>query len=125
MNGVFALVALLLQSGANASAPGPAPVVDVPVQETCREHIINEPRLAIEDWPREFRGREFKAYVTISYDLNGSGKAENLRLAGSEPSKAFDRATLNILKGTEFTPGVQAKDCMYVRTYAAVRRTER
>ena len=120
---LFAL--LLVSAHINASEPGPAPVIEVPVKETCREHIVTEPRITAEDWPKRARGRNVNAYVVISYDLDGTGKAQNTQISDSSPKGLFDRSTLSILNRTEFAPGVVAQACTYVRTYGAVRRAER
>lgn len=99
------------------------PVVEVPVQETCREHITSEPSLTINDWPKQARDREVNAYVVISYNLDGSGKAKDPVVTDSKPKGLFDRTTLSILERTDFAVGVQASSCVYVRTYGSVRRT--
>jgi TonB family protein len=125
MRNLLVLSIFLVAARANAAGPGAATIVEVPLQESCREHIVGEPRLTIKDWPRQALGRDVSAYVAISYDLDGSGKAKNLRVADSQPTKLFDKTTLSILERTDFAPGIQAQSCMYVRTYGAVRRGER
>ncbi len=115
---------LLFASHSRAAGPGPAPVIEVPVQETCKEHITATPRLSLNDWPKKARGKDINAYVVISYILDGSGKAKNLEVTDSKPKGLFDNATLSILKRTDFSVGVQAQACTYVRTYGAVRRAE-
>ena len=121
----YLLAFLLASTHANASEPGAAPTIEVPVKETCREHIVAEPRITAEDWPKRARGRNVNAYVVISYDLDGSGKAQNAQVTDSLPKGLFDRSTLNILNRTEFAPDAVSQACTYVRTYGAVRRAER
>ena len=116
---------LLIPVHSNASEPGPAPVIQVPVNETCREHIVAEPRITAEDWPKRARGRNVNAYVVISYDLDGTGKPKNAQVTDSVPKGLFDRSTLSILDRTEFAQDAVAQSCIYVRTYGAVRRAER
>ena len=101
------------------------PDVTVPIQETCREYITSEPRLTMEEWPREARGRELNAYVVVSYGLDGSGKARDLRVMESKPKRIFDKTTLSMLERTTFAAGVQTPACIYVRTYGSVIRRER
>ena len=116
---------LFAASQSRSAGPSPVPVIEVPAQETCQEHITGTPRLTINDWPKRARGRDFSAYVVISYELDGSGKAKDLKVTDSKPAGLFDKATLSILERTDFAAGVQAPSCTYVRTYGAVRRAER
>ena len=116
---------LLISTHSNASEPGPAPTIEVPVKESCREYIVAEPRITAEDWPKRARGRNVNAYVVITYDLDGTGKPKNAQVTDSLPKGLFDRSTLSILSRTEFAPDAVAQTCVYVRTYGAVRRAER
>ena len=122
---VFALSFLLFVGSSQAAGPRPGPVVEVPAKETCQEHITTAPRMTINDWPKRARGRDISAYVLISYDLDGTGKAKNLVVTDSKPKGLFDKASLSLLERTDFAPDVQAKSCTYVRTYGAVKRSER
>lgn len=116
---------LLLAAGSSQSADhGPPPVIEVPVQATCQEYITHEPELTIRDWPREALEQPINAYVVISYDLDGSGKAINLKVTDSKPAGIFDKTTLNILKRTKFSADAKANACIYVRTYGTVKRSE-
>ena len=125
MKRLLLLPIILIASHARAAGPGPAPVVEVPVQETCQEHIIASPRLSARDWPKKALGREVNAYVVVSYELDGSGTAQNPKVTNSIPAGLFDKTTLSILQRTDFAVGVQVPSCTYVRTYGAVRRAER
>ena len=116
---------LLTPFHSSASEPGPAPIIEVPVKETCQEHIIAEPKITAEDWPKRARGRNVNAYVVITYDLDGTGKPTNAQVTDSVPNGLFDRSTLSILNRTAFAPEAVAQSCTYVRTYGAVRRAER
>lgn len=118
----YLLFAVLSTSGA-AHAAGP--MIEVPVEETCREHVAEEPRITASDWPERARGREINAYVVVSYSLDGSGSAQNAVVTDSKPGKLFSKTTLSILERTRFVPGVVADSCTYVRTYGVVRRAER
>ncbi|RYZ21564.1 MAG: hypothetical protein EOO16_12460 [Chitinophagaceae bacterium] len=116
---------LLIALFGSTAAQAAEPVIEGPVAETCREHIISEPRLTIKDWPERARGRDVNAYVVISYSLDGSGKAKNPVVTAAKPSFLFNKTTLNVLDRTEFAAGAVADSCTYVRTYGAVRRAER
>ncbi|MGV8942363.1 MAG: TonB family protein [Lysobacter sp.] len=118
----FLSSALIFFSGTVCAA---APVIEVPVQATCEEHITSEPRLTINDWPEKARGRDVSGYVVISYSLDGSGSAKELTVTDSKPKRLFDKATLKILERTEFAKGIQSSSCVYVRTYGAVKRADR
>ena len=119
----FLTALFLVSAHADASGQSAAPVIEVPVKQTCQEHIVAEPRITAEDWPKRARGREVNAYVVITYDLDGSGKAQNAQVSDSLPKGLFDRSTLSILARTEFAQGAVAQACTYVRTYGAVRRS--
>ena len=116
----IALVSFLFAGHAYAAGP----IVEVPVQATCEEHIASEPRITAEDWPKRARGRDISAYVVISYSLDGSGRAINPVVTDSKPKGLFDKSTLRILERTEFLPDTVAHSCTYVRTYGAVKRGE-
>lgn len=116
---------MAVAANSHASGPAASPVIEVSAQETCKEYITAEPRLSANDWPRQALGRDVSAYVVVTYDLDGSGKAQNLRVVDSNPAGLFDKTTVSILKRTDFADGVQAQACTYVRTYGAVRRSQR
>ncbi|WP_083537989.1 energy transducer TonB [Pseudoxanthomonas mexicana] len=117
------ILLLLFFAADHALAAGP--VIEVPVQATCQEHIASEPRVTAQDWPKRARGREISAYVVISYSLDGSGKAMSPTVTDSKPKGLFEESTLGILERTEFVQGAKAPSCTYVRTYGSVKRAER
>ena len=122
---ILVLFAAILPAHAFGSKPSIAPLIEPPVQASCKEHILAEPKITLSDWPDRARGRELSAYVVISYDLDGSGRASNAKVTDSVPKGLFDRATLSILRRTDFAPGVEVNGCTYVRTYDSMRRTGR
>jgi len=77
------------------------------------------------DFPSNARGKEYNAYVVVSYQLDGSGRAVNPQLVDAKPKRMFEKTTLSLLSRTEFTTGVVVSSCTYVRTYSAVRRRGR
>lgn len=116
---------VILALSVGAAAQAPAPSIDVAAIETCREHIVAEPRITAADWPKRARGREVNAYVVITYNLDGSGKPQDARVTDSLPKGLFDESTLGILSRTTFAPAAVAQGCVYVRTYGSVRRAAR
>lgn len=119
------VLSVTLGLSVGAAAQGPAPSVDVPAIETCREHIVAEPLITAADWPKRARGREGSAYVVVTYNLDGSGKPKDARVTDSLPKGLFDASTLGILSRTTFAPAAVAQGCVYVRTYGSVRRAAR
>ena len=109
-------LALVAVATANAYAATPE------VLETCTEHMIADGRMTAADLPGEARGREYSERVTVHYDLDGSGRAVNPRILQGSARRMFDPVTLELLGRARFAPGATAKDCIYVRTYSAVRR---
>jgi periplasmic protein TonB len=107
-----------------AADTGPVPA-EVTASQTCQEHIVHEPRMTAADFPSAARGREYEAYVVISYKLDGSGKAVEPKVVDSKPKRLFDKTTLSLLDRTEFALGEIKESCTYVRTYSAVRRSGR
>lgn len=94
-------------------------------EATCEEYIIEDAKLTINDWPKKARGKSINAFVILSYNLDGSGKPQNITLIDSQPNNIFNRTTKNLLKRTLFKKGVEATDCIYIKTYGSVKRAEK
>ena len=117
---VVAMVALAAGC-ASTPASGPAPIpADILARQTCQEDIVPGPRVSIAD----DLAAAFIAYggssavVIVSYDLNGSGKAQDPQVIYSQPKRFFDKVALRELADTAFVPGAIRTSCAYVRTYS-------
>ena len=115
-------VAGLLGALALWGAPANAQQPPAEAVATCMEHMIADGRMTGRDLPDKARGREYNELVTVRYDLDGSGKAVDPRIVQGSTRGIFDPITIELLGRARFEPGVTAKDCLYVRTYSAVRR---
>ena len=113
------LVALSLMAASAAGATDP--VEGAPVA-TCTEYLVADGEMTRRDLPEKARGTEYSELVTVRYDLDGSGSAVNARIAKNSERNVFDPITLELLSRAQFVPGIAAKDCLYVRTYSAMRR---
>jgi TonB family protein len=116
---IFAVSFVAIASDNDAIPP------EILSSQTCQEHIVQEPRMTAADLPSGARGREYSAYVLVSYKLDGSGRAIEPQVIDSKPKRLFDKTTLSLLARTEFAPGAIQEACTYVRTYGAVRRRGR
>lgn len=113
------LLSLFLLASGVAHAAEPAAATP---KQRCEEHIVSRPKLLVDEWPAQAKGREIDAYVAISYALDGSGKAQHPVVIESSPSGLFDDTTLDLLKRTEFARDVQAERCVYVHRYRIAKR---
>lgn len=103
-----------------AAAPAGIPP-SVMERETCRQHVVEMPRVGPADLPRV--PGEYESYVVIDYRLDGSGRAVDARVVEAQPRKrAFGTAALALLARTAFAPGAVEEHYTHVRTFSKVRR---
>ena len=118
------LVALAVAS--SCAEPSVAPPRGAPAQilasQTCREHFS---RHAVPTYPRAAIHDHISGYAVAVYDLDGSGKAKNIRVVESMPPGIFDNSAIAALESSSFRGGVKAKECRYVADFAVVRRSAR
>jgi TonB family protein len=81
---------------------------DLVLEETCRRYVT---RAAVASIPEEARQRHLSGYVVVGYDLDGSGKARNVRVLYAKPAGVFDAAAVQAIRETQFDPEVQLRDC--------------
>jgi TonB family protein len=104
-----------------ATKPQSAPS-EIAALEACQEHMLAKQSITMQEWPQNARGREINAYVVISYELDGSGKAKNQKIIHSSPAGLFDKVTASLLERTDFKIGVKAQSCNYLQTFNVARR---
>ena len=119
----ISVIALIMSVTVTAAASDLDPVPpEILASETCQEHIVSDAKMTAADLPKNARGKEYNAYVVVSYQLDGTGKAVNPQLIDAKPKRMFEKTTISLLERTAFAPGVIKDSCTYVRTYSAMRR---
>ena len=58
-------------------------------------------------YPAKLRSEGVSGRVTVTYDVSGKGKVENLRVIGSEPPGLFDAAALRAVASWQFKPQIR------------------
>lgn len=73
--------------------------------------------VAYPEYPLTLRQRGIAGWVALSYDLDGSGKATNVKVTGSKPKGAFETVSLQALEKTTFSIGVVRQGCEHVNMF--------
>lgn len=71
-------------------------------------------------YPRELIRRGTTGWVVLAYDLDGSGRAQNIRLVDSEPKDAFVQSAASSIAAQQFKKGSLQTNCTYLVTYTTV-----
>ena len=87
--------------------------------ETCRRFIT---RAAIPEYPTRAMQDHLSGYVVLSYALDGSGKAKNIRPVDARPPGVFDDAAVEALLLSDFDPEVKMDQCFSVMDFKAIGR---
>jgi hypothetical protein len=120
--GTLSFIASVSLASSSNDVASPAEIRDIWGRQTCHEHIVRRGHPEKRELPRLPLGRDFHALAVASFDLDGSGRAQNFRIVESKPTGLLDKGTLGALKRTEFTKGVIANNCKFVQTFS-VRRS--
>ena len=79
-----------------------------PLTSTCPQHEIKLPPKT--SFP--FANVRQDAFgIVVTYDLDGSGKAQNVSLVSASPDRRFDNAFLRAIRKSRFTKGVTGISC--------------
>ena len=87
--------------------------------QTCQEHFA---RTVQPVFPSEALRDGLSGYVVVTYDLDGSGKAQNVQVVVAHPAGVFNAVAMEALRRSEFKQGVSVSGCRYVADFAVVRR---
>lgn len=111
---------------AAAREDAPAPAAGSPAGGaagvTCTAHMLERGGPLRGDWPSRHRGGEISAEVTVGFDLDGSGRATNLRVLASTHDGDFDAMTLGMIERTRFAPDRVVEGCVETITHTRTRR---
>jgi outer membrane biosynthesis protein TonB len=68
-------------------------------------------------YPREELRRGISGWVILAYDLDGSGKAVNIRHVDSEPREVFVASAAVSIVAQKFTSGVVERNSVNIITF--------
>ena len=91
----------------------PAPVLGSDIPQ-CIEHM--QSRVA-PIYPIEAMRKDTTGWAVIAYDLDGSGKATNIRKVDAEPGDTFVGSAAGAIAATQFKTGLVQSDCVAIYTY--------
>lgn len=94
-------------------AAGPTPVLDR--SEQCTDAVV---RSAMPIWPKAALRSGAAGWTIVSYDLDGSGRASNAVIVTSTPAQVFDKASLDSVQRSQFTPGLVKAGCKILYTFS-------
>ena len=106
--------------GAQESLYRSAPL-EIQQSESCREHLVQR---AVAAYPKKAMLKGLSGYVVLTYDLDGSGKAQGIVVADSQPSDIFNSSAIDALQRSAFKSDVKSIGCRYVVDFTAVRRRQ-
>lgn len=112
---VITCAAIASVTPAHAQTNGAAnpPVLDQ--SEQCRDAVV---RSALPIWPKAALRSGAAGWVIVSYDLDGSGRAGNALIVTSTPAQVFDKASLDSIQRSQFTPGFVKAGCKILYTFS-------
>ena len=121
MKGAFVsfLAATISHAVLAREAPPRGAPQEVLDSQTCQELLLE--RVPAE-YPVAARKAHMGGYVVSTFDLDGSGKATNIKVVEAAPPKTFDAAALASLGKATFKSGAVAVGCRYVSDFAAATR---
>ncbi|MDM0076977.1 TonB family protein [Variovorax sp. J2P1-59] len=103
--GLF-LLATLLAGCANHSKPQSSAA-----DQRCTSEIE---RFAGPMYPSAARAAKTEGWVVVLYDLDGSGRARNVRVDESQPQNVFDAAAVRTIEETLYKRDAVRKNCRQV-----------
>ena len=69
-------------------------------------------------WPKAALRSGAVGWAIVSYDLDGSGRASNALIVTSTPAQVFDKASLDSIQRSQFTPGFVKAGCKIVYSFS-------
>lgn len=97
----------------SSSAAARPPVLDR--SEQCTDAVV---RSALPIWPKAALRSGAAGWVVVSYDLDGSGRAGNALIVTSTPAQVFDKASLDSIQRSQFTPGFVKAGCKILYAFS-------
>lgn len=65
-------------------------------------------------YPRSAAEKKLEGWVVVTYELDGSAKAKDVRVSESEPVDVFDSSAVRSIADSVFKVGVVRKSCRQV-----------
>lgn len=122
MRSIFLVVAIAASAAMASVSParaqsnpaaGRPPVLDR--SEQCTDAVV---RSAMPVWPKAALRSGAAGWAIVSYDLDGSGRASNAVIVTSTPAQVFDKAALDSIQRSQFTPGLVKAGCKILYTFS-------
>ena len=110
------ILLLLVLVGSAATCQEIEGIADRP-NKGCDQHIERRGPLRPSDWPKG--GHLYQPgthLLVLAYDLDGSGKASNIRLVSSDLPPAFSPVVTRPLERTKFKPRIKDQGCRWELT---------
>lgn len=99
---------VLVDSDPN-KAPSLAP------SEQCTDAIVNS---AMPRWPKKALRSGAVGWAVVRYDLDGSGRVQNVDIAASAPQEVFDKVSMDSINRSRFTTGFARAGCKAMFVYS-------
>jgi TonB family protein len=125
------LVSACMTATMVAACSSPAPVRPPPPDPDAVAHRLGAPTLQPEDtcsaevrnntfphFPPEALASRTEGWVMVSFDLDGSGKASNIKVIGSRPQGVFEQSAITSVEKTDYVPGARRTQCKARITFA-------
>ena len=84
-------------------------------EDTCSAEIRNN---TFPQFPADALATRTEGWVMVSFDLDGSGKASNIKVVGSHPQGVFEQAAITSVQKTDYVPGARRSLCKARITFA-------
>jgi len=125
------LVGACLTLALAAACSAPAPVRPPPPDPDSVAHRLGAPMLQPEDtcsaeirnntfphFPPDALASRTEGWVMLTFDLDGSGKASNVKVIGSHPQGIFEQSAITSVEKTDYVPGARRTQCKARITFA-------
>jgi TonB family protein len=84
-------------------------------EDTCSAEIRNN---TFPHFPPDALATRTEGWVMLSFDLDGSGKASNIKVLGSHPQGVFEQSAITSVEKTDYVPGARRTRCKARITFA-------
>ncbi|HEX8612748.1 MAG TPA: TonB family protein [Telluria sp.] len=96
------------QTGGDESLNDPNQPPAVNETELCK---AGRAELAMPLWPKGALRAGTTGWTVVRYDLDGSGRAQNMSVEAAAPPQTFNQSALFSIKRSKFTPGISTTGC--------------
>jgi TonB family protein len=125
------LASICLTVALIAACSSAAPVRSPPPDPDTVDRRLGAPMLQPEDscsgeirnntfphFPPDALAARTEGWVMLTFDLDGSGKASNIKVVGSHPQGVFEQSAITSVEKTDYVPGARRTRCKARITFA-------